>query len=88
LQRWYDNHPDRYSSPEYRKIKAVVLSPQTLAKEIPITDADLQAAYQQRKSQYVTPAKRTADVISVSDEAKAKSLADHEADLALVLDSR
>jgi peptidyl-prolyl cis-trans isomerase D len=76
LQRWYDNHPDQYSSPEYRKIKAVVLSPQTLAKELPITDADLQVAYQQRKSQYVTPAKRTAEVISVSDEAKAKSLAD------------
>ena len=37
--------PDQYSAPEYRRIKAVVLSPQTLAKDIPITDADLQAAY-------------------------------------------
>ena len=37
LQRWYDNHPDRYSAPEYRRIKAVVLSPQSLAKDIPIT---------------------------------------------------
>ena len=44
LQRWYDNHPDKYSAPEYRRIKAVVLSPQTLAKDIPVTDADLQAA--------------------------------------------
>ena len=76
LQRWYDNHPDRYSAPEYRRIKAVVLSPQTLAKDIPISDADLQAAYEQRKAQYVKPARRSAEVISVADEAKAKALAD------------
>ena len=76
LQRWYDNHPDQYSAPEYRRIKAVVLSPQTLAKDIPITDADLQAAYEQRKAQYVKPARRSAEVISVADEAKAKALAE------------
>ncbi len=76
LQRWYDNHPDQYSAPEFRKIKAVVLSPQTLAKDIPISDADLQAAYEQRKAQYVTPARRSAEVISVADAAKAKALAE------------
>ena len=76
LRRWYDNHPDQYSAPEYRRIKAIVLSPQSLAKEIPITDADLQAAYERRKSDYVTLAKRSAEVISVADEAKAKALAD------------
>lgn len=76
LQRWYDNHPDTYSAPEYRRIKAVVLSPQTLAKDITITDSDLQAAYQQHKAEYVKPAQRSAEVISVTDEAKAKALAD------------
>src|SRR5262249_23512402 len=25
LQRWYDNHPDLYRTPEFRRIKAVVL---------------------------------------------------------------
>ena len=75
LQRWYDNHPDLYSSPEYRRIKAVVLSPQTLAKDIPITDADLQAAYEQHKADYVTLAKRSAQVVSAPDEEKAKALA-------------
>ena len=75
LQRWYDNHPDQYSAPEYRRIKAIVLSPQTLSKEIPISDADLHAAYEQHKSEYVKPEKRSAEVISVSDEAKANALA-------------
>jgi peptidyl-prolyl cis-trans isomerase D len=76
LQRWYDNHPDRYSAPEYRRIKAIVLSPQTLARDIPITDAELQAAYDRRKADYITPARRSAEVVSVADEAKAKALAD------------
>lgn len=75
LHRWYDNHPDQYSAPEYRRIKAIVLSPETLAKEIPISDGDLQAAYQQHLSDYVKPEKRSAEVISVQDEAKAKTLA-------------
>ena len=76
LQRWYDNHPDRYSAPEYRRIKAIELSPQALAKDIPISDAELQAAYEQRKAQYVKPARRSVEVISVADEGKARSLAD------------
>ena len=75
LQRWYDNHPDLYSTPEFRRIKAVVLSPQTLAKDIPITDADLHAAYDQHQAEYVKPEKRSAQVISVPDEAAAKTLA-------------
>jgi peptidyl-prolyl cis-trans isomerase D len=75
LQRWYENHPDSYTTPEYRRIKAVELSPQSLASEITVTDADLQAAYESHKAEYVTPEKRSAEVLSVPDEAKAKALA-------------
>lgn len=76
LQRWYDNHPDSYATPEFRRIKAIELSPQTLAKDITVSDADLQAAYNQRRSDYVTEAKRSAQVITAPDEAKASALAD------------
>ena len=76
LQRWYDNHPDFYSTPEYRRIKAVVLSPESLAKDIAITDAELHAAYDQRAAEYVKQPRRTAQVISVPDEAQASKLAD------------
>lgn len=75
LKRWYANHPWDYRAPEYRKIQAVLLSPETLASQIQITDADLHAAYEQSKAAYVTPAKRTAEVITAPDEAKAKALA-------------
>ncbi|HVC60102.1 MAG TPA: peptidyl-prolyl cis-trans isomerase [Acetobacteraceae bacterium] len=75
LQRWYDNHPFLYSRPELRRIRAIVLSPQTLAKDIPITAADLRAAYAQRKAEYVTPARRSAQVVSVPHHAQARALA-------------
>ncbi len=75
LTRWWENHPDAYRSPEYRRIKAVILSPQTLAKDIEVTDDNLHASYEANKSEYVTPAKRSAQVISVADEAKAGALA-------------
>ena len=76
LQRWYDNHPDSYTTPEYRRIKAIELSPQSLASELTVTDDELHAAYDEHASEYVTPEKRSAQVISAPDEAKAGSLAD------------
>ncbi len=33
-RRWYDNHPDLYATPEYRRVKVIVLSPATLASEV------------------------------------------------------
>lgn len=76
LQRWYDNHPDLYATPEYRRIKAVELSPESLAAEITVTDEELRTAYQEHKSDYVTEAKRSAQVISSGNEAKARALAE------------
>lgn len=75
LQRWYDNHPDYYSTKEYRRIKAVVLAPETLAKDIPITDAELHTAYDARKALYVKPERRSVQVVEAPDQAKAAALA-------------
>jgi peptidyl-prolyl cis-trans isomerase D len=74
-RRWYDNHPDQYATPEYRRVTALVLSPATLAPEITVTDQELQAAYADHQSEYTTIAKRSAEVISTTDEAKATALA-------------
>jgi peptidyl-prolyl cis-trans isomerase D len=76
LTRWYENHPWLYSTPEYRRIKAVILAPQTLAHDIPVSDADLHAAYDQHREEYVTPEKRSVQVLLTGDEAKARALAD------------
>lgn len=76
LRRWYDNHPDSYATPEYRRIKLVILSPKSLATEIPVSDEELHAAYDRLKSTYVIPEKRAARIVSIADEAKAKALFD------------
>lgn len=76
LRRWYDNHPETFSTPEYRRIKAIELSPRTLAGDIPISDEDIQAAYDRRRAEFTTQARRSAQVISAPDEAKATALAE------------
>jgi peptidyl-prolyl cis-trans isomerase D len=75
-RRWFDNHPDQYATPEYRRVKVIVVSPATLAPEVSVTDKDVQAAYEEHKADYTTVARRSARVISSTDEAKAKALAD------------
>ena len=75
LKRWYENHPDSYTIPEYRRIRAIELSPQSLASEITVTDAELHTAYDEHKADYVTREKRSAQVISAQEEAKAVALA-------------
>jgi peptidyl-prolyl cis-trans isomerase D len=76
LQRWYENHPDSYTTPEYRRIKAIELSPQSLSSEVTISDEELQTAYDEHKAEYVAAEKRSAEVISAPDETKARSLAE------------
>ena len=75
LKRWHDNHPELYSSPEYRKIKAVILSPKFLAKDIPVTDEELKAEFERSKAGFTKPAKRSVQVILVQDPETAKALA-------------
>ena len=75
LHRWYDNHPDLYATPEYRRIKLVELSPQTLSADIQVSDADLRAWFEQHHAEYVTIAKRTVQVISSGDQTKLAELA-------------
>ena len=74
LRRFYDNRPDIYATPEFRLIKAAILSPKALANEIQVTDAELRAAYDRAKTSYITLEKRSVQVISATDEAKAQAL--------------
>ncbi len=76
LQRQYENDQAAYSAPGYRRIKLVVLSPQTLARGIQVSDADIQAYYDAHKSDYVSEEKRAAEVIAAPSEDAAKKLAD------------
>ncbi len=75
LKRAYDNNPAAYSAPEFRRIKAVILSPETVARDIAVSDADLSAYYESHRAQYVTPERRSVQVVVAQDEARARELA-------------
>lgn len=74
LQRAYDNG-DRYSAPEFRRVKAVILSPDTVARDIEVPDADVGAYYEQHKAEYVAPEKRSVEVVVAQEEGRAKDIA-------------
>jgi peptidyl-prolyl cis-trans isomerase D len=76
LERWWANHPDRFSTPEYRRIRAIVLTPETVAKDVQVTEEDLKAAWEQHKGEFNTPEHRSVEVILTQDEAEAERLAE------------
>lgn len=73
-QAWQDD-PARYSAPAFRRIKAVVLSPETLARDIDVPEADIAAYYQQHPAEFGTAEKRSLQVVVAQDEAAAQKLA-------------
>ena len=74
LRQLYADNPGAYSAPAYRRIRAVVLSPDTIGKTIDVSDADIAAAYENNKSRYVQGEKRAADVVIAPDQASADKL--------------
>ena len=76
LQRWYRNHPVEFSAPEYRRITLVILSPDVLARDVPVPDADIRAAYDRMVANTPTlPEKRTVEVVVAQSQAAADTLA-------------
>jgi peptidyl-prolyl cis-trans isomerase D len=75
LARYYKNHLQKYSAPEYRTIKLVILSPDVLAATEPVSDSELQAAYARVAATETVEASRSVDVITVDDPDKAAKLA-------------
>jgi peptidyl-prolyl cis-trans isomerase D len=76
LQRWYKNHPTEFSAPEYRRITLVILSPDVLARDVPVPDADIRAAYDRMVANTpALPEKRTVEIVVAQDEAAAQAIA-------------
>ncbi|MDO9708583.1 peptidylprolyl isomerase [Paracraurococcus lichenis] len=75
LRRFHENNPERFSSPEYREATVAVLTADLLSREVEVTEADIAAAYEARRSQYETPERRSLAQVLVPDEAKAREIA-------------
>ena len=75
LQRYYDNNIARYTAPEYRRVKLVILSPSTIGRTLPVTDADMHTWYNANKATFEAPEKRSLQVITASSADAANALA-------------
>ena len=75
LHRFYDEDTGRYSAPAYRHVKLLVLSPETVARSLTVSDADAAAWYDAHKAEFGAPEKRGLQVVVASDEAVARRLA-------------
>lgn len=75
LKRWWANNPATFSTPEYRRIRVAILSPDVLAKGVTVSADALAAAYAQHKAEYNRPERRSAEILLAQDEAKATALA-------------
>lgn len=76
LERWHANNILRFSTPEYRRIRAVVLAPERLAAGIEADELSLRAAYAARSAEFIQPERRSVQVLLSQDEARAKALAE------------
>ena len=75
LRRYYDNNKDRFAAPEYRKIKLVLLSPDTVARGIEVSQADERKLYDELIPRYHVAEKRSVEVMIANDQARAAQLA-------------
>lgn len=74
LQRFLENNPQRFSTPEFRQITIAVLSAETLANEIAVSEDDIKQAFEARHGQYDRPERRQIRQVVLADEARAREI--------------
>lgn len=74
LRRFHENNPQMFSSPEYRDAAVAVLTAEIMGREVEVSEADIAAAYEQRRAAYETPERRTVEQALFPDEATARRI--------------
>ena len=72
LRAWYTAHPEDYTLPEMRTVSAVVLRGGRLAEAIPVSDAEIAAAYDQDIERFTGTERRRIRQMIIADEATAR----------------
>ncbi len=75
LHRVFDNNRSAFTAPEYRRIKLVLLSPDTIARTVDVTDAEEHHAYDELITRYQVPEKRSVQILIAPDQARATQIA-------------
>ncbi len=77
LRKYFEDRKLGYSSPEYRSLIVLTLTPEAIAKPGNVSDADAKARYDEGKGEkYGSPEKRTVEQVFFPDEAAAKAARD------------
>lgn len=74
LQRFLENNPQRFSTPEFRQVSIAVLSAEALANEIAVSEDDIKQAFEARHGQYDRPERRQIRQVVLADEARAREI--------------
>jgi len=75
LQRYWKNHPQAFTAPEYRTIKLVILSPAVMAPSEPVSSAELADAYARTAALTHVNASRSFQVVTAKDAKSAAAIA-------------
>lgn len=78
LATFYEENNERFERPELRRLTAIVLSPQEIAKDIPVPEERVREAYEARIGQFQVPERRrVAQLLFAADaEEKARAAAE------------
>jgi len=74
VKAYYDANPSEFRTPERVRAEYVMLSADALAKQDPVTEAELKAAYEQRINQYSVAEVRTVNHILVKTKEEADKI--------------
>lgn len=76
VEAHYKAHPAEYTAPEFRAVSYVFLNPKTDAEKITVAEEKLRTLYEERKSQFIVPERRTILQMLVPDRATADKAID------------
>ena len=71
LNAYYIAHIDTYTRPEAKRITYAALLPETIAKDMPVDEAELKKTYQDKINDYVVPEKRLVERLAFATDADA-----------------
>lgn len=72
LKEYYAALQETLYNPEYRSVSYVLLTPETVAENMDVSEADIKKAYEDKKEQYSTAERRLVKQMLFKDEATAK----------------
>lgn len=72
IKKYYEEHPAKYTAPEYRSIAIVKAEPSDIADTVKLSEDDIRAGYDKYRADYFTPERRTLQQVTFSSKEDAE----------------